>query len=373
MVPTIRWWAASAALAGAATALSLAALVQAGVSPTHTAVPPDASAAAACAPAEGWTQLAPPVGMVPIPRFNLDLPGTSVVMADPTEPGVLWGAGRGGIYRSTDCGLSWQKVGVPFTSAFEPDGAPVGVFGVGVDGTLYAAGSDGLVASGDGGQTWDAGKTVLDSPVHLVVGGTWASSLSVSPRVAGLGYASLRSAPFSPGGQPGLARSTDAGKNWELRLRRTGVVAVDPLSSDVVYLASDDGCSGDAPCLPRRRLDRSVDGGKTFEPFAAFEEQLVAISPNGDSTQFWVVTRGGHLLRSAAGGTSWERIDLPDGGGSVFQISADPFDPHVVYVLTTSGQLWTYREAGSPGFPRTGDGSVDGGAGDAERGPSDDG
>ena len=145
--------------------------------------------------------------------------------------GVLYASsvfepGSGGIYRTDNYGLRWQR------SAGEP-GQDIRLLTAVPDqpGTLFAAGYHGLFKSSDGGKTWNGKTTLPASAGHLT------SLLALSHNV------------LLAGTDQGLFRSTD-GIGWELAadttgridsLQRSGDGTVSALSAQGAFASTDAG------------------------------------------------------------------------------------------------------------------------------------
>jgi ligand-binding sensor domain-containing protein len=70
------------------------------------------------------------------------------VAADPGQPGRLFAAAEEGLFRTTDDGASWQRLGGAL------DGEDVEAVLVGPDGKVYAGTFHGVFRSDDGGESW---------------------------------------------------------------------------------------------------------------------------------------------------------------------------------------------------------------------------
>lgn len=165
------------------------------------------------------------------PRMH-NLPGTDIhgFAQDPAEPERLYAfVADGGTFASGDAGATWAPLPA------QPAGSAMLAAGPGI---LYSGTGPSLVASRDGGLTWQTLSTLASGQVI---------SLALSrgdPRTI---YA---------GTPNGIARSTDGGGTWEaLGPRGVPVLAVAVSSSDSgrVFFVSDEG-----------GLYRSDDGGDTW-------------------------------------------------------------------------------------------------------------
>lgn len=161
-----------------------------------------------------------------------DLPGTDIhgFTQDPGDPRRLYAAVVGmGTFTSGDGGATWQPL------PDQPAGSGVLAAGPGI---LYSGSGPDVVASRDGGVTWNVLATLASGQVI---------SLAVSSGDPQTMYA---------GTPNGMARSSDAGVTWAA-LGPQGVpvlaVAVSPADSGQVLLVSNEGA-----------VYRTDDGGATW-------------------------------------------------------------------------------------------------------------
>src|SRR2546430_49408 len=186
-----------------------------------------------------------------------------------------------GIYKSTDGGETWTKMGLPQSERIarivvHPQNGNV-VFAC-VPGKLWSDSPDrGLYKTADGGRTWDLVLTGRN-------GSTGCSGLSMDPKDPNVLFAGLwdfrrKGWTFRSGGEgpdapssSGLYRSADGGATWT-GLASGGLppkpwgrveVAVAPSNSSVVYAFVESKDSA---------LYRSADGGRTWE--ARYKSQMM--------------------------------------------------------------------------------------------------
>ncbi len=209
------------------------------------------------------------------PVFDKYNPSIGDIKVDPKNPKTIWvGTGESwvrnsvsvgdGIYRSTDGGDNWQKLGLEKTEriarvAIDPTDSSK-VFACAL-GPLFADSDErGVYVTPDAGKTWE--KALAGAP------DTGCADLSVDPKDGQVVYASLwqhrRSPDFFNSGGPksGLYKSTDGGATWH-RLTKglpegdLGRIAVEvsPAKSTVVYATVEAKKTG---------LYRSDDAGETW-------------------------------------------------------------------------------------------------------------
>ncbi len=177
--------------------------------------------------------------------YRYPLPGAEVksLAADPSLPGVFWaGTAQGGIYRSSDGGVSWTSPlgGAPFpgyaVTALAVDPARPGAVWAGLTGVMKG----GLLArSTDLGRTFEVVRRWEDRAGARVV-----AVMSRSGRHA-----------VGVGGDRGLEISEDGGETW-----RASAPPLDP-GSGVSFMAFDPVRPGVLYCGSFRHPFRSLDGG----------------------------------------------------------------------------------------------------------------
>jgi photosystem II stability/assembly factor-like uncharacterized protein len=272
----------------------------------------------------------------------------------PGDPNTYYfGSVAGGIFKSTNGGLSW-------TPTFDhEDISSIGAIAVAdSDHNVLYAGSgeaclrgnisygDGVYKSTDAGLTW---KNVgLKDSRHI-------GAVIIDPRnpdivlIAALGHA------WGPNAERGVFRTADGGKTWQKVLYKnddTGAIDVvfDPRNSSVVYAALwqvrrqpwyfNSGGPGSG-------LYKSVDGGLTWKQLAGHglpEGNLgrIGISVSGaDSNRVYALieAKEGGLYRSEDAGNSWTRVNDDERyrqrAWYFTHVFADPKQADTVYVLNT--------------------------------------
>ena len=263
--------------------------------------------------------------------YRYPLPGAEVksLVADPALPGVYWaGTAQGGIYRSSDGGLSWTSPagGAPFpgyaVTSLATDPARPGAVWAGLTGVVRG----GLLArSTDLGRTFEVVRRLDDRAGARVVA------------VSGRGRKTV-----GVGGDWGVELSEDDGVTWRVSAppldAGSGVsfLAFDPVLSDVLY------------CGSFRHPFRSRDGGRTWLRIAngmVEDTEVFAIDfSSGDPNDFWAATCG-WVYRTTDGATNWTRYreGLLDRRSQAVRV--DPRDPNRVLVGTTGG-LFESRDRG---------------------------
>jgi photosystem II stability/assembly factor-like uncharacterized protein len=322
------------------------------------------------------------------------------IVGDPAT-GHLWAGGGGdwhgaGIWRSTDGGTTWDvakltKGKVDEWAAGDPDFAKMigwsdaplpfadtfaQIWSVGYShGTLYAGTKPAsLLASTDGGKTWEQVKGLTDHPSA----GSW------NPGAAGLVLHTIVPDPFNAQklwvgiSAAGVFATEDGGKTWERRNRLSNAEACAdhphpaaprngetghcvhnmmraPGSDDVLYQQNHHG------------VWRSADGGRSWDDITeglpstfGFPIRVHPRDPNmiwtlplnGDSAGRYPPDAAAAVWRSADGGDSWQdmREGLPQ-TGCYFTVlrqamAGDARDPAGVYFGTNSGSVFASVDEG---------------------------
>jgi photosystem II stability/assembly factor-like uncharacterized protein len=327
---------------------------------------------------------------------------TRTVVHHPTQSGVVYvGAAGGGIWRTTDHGAHWEPLyddGVSLSMgalAIDPNNPDVLYAGTGEmtpASNMQDAWGTGMYKSTDGGRTWRR--------IGLSTVGAF-SKVVVHPQNSNVIYAGgVRSA-------PGLYKSTDAGVTWQ-RLNRMAIsdITLDPRDQNILWIGvwgngvwrstdggvtavrSSDGMpppdqigrvsvqcapsnssvlyaliegpdpSGQSSSANIGAIYKSINGGITwqrvFQGDATFfngqgsYDNFVMVHPTNPDIAF---AGGIDLWRTTNGGNTW--VNVTDGYGSgtvhVDQHAGafNPLDPNEIYLANDGGM---YRTTTGGGF-----------------------
>ena len=221
----------------------------------------------------------------------------------------VWAASSDGVYQSDDGGTSWTVV-VPGKAAHSVVATAKGVVVAGTQG-------DGILRSADGGKTWV--ETTSDAKMI----GNRVYSLVASTTTPDLLYAGIPNR---------ILRSTDGGLTWKTFSRGFNwvnfrSVAIDE-KSGVVW-----GGTG------RDAVVKSSDGGATWTTGAGFlslEVTSILIDPSSSKRIFVGSTQGGIHL-SEDGGATWALANEGLEDRSVHSFAVDPSSPATFLVGTSEG------------------------------------
>ena len=218
-----------------------------------------------------------------------------------------------------------------------------------------AAATGGLWKTTDNGVTW---KVVFENQATNSIGVVTIDQRHPQTVWIGSGEATNRQ---SSGWGDGVYKSTDGGATWtNMGLRSTARIArivVDPVNSDVIYVASPGHLWGPNA---ERGLFKSVDGGRTWLSILSRDENTgavdVAVDPSDPNTVYAALYQhrrmpfgfvgggpGSGLYKSIDAGASWTQLTsgLPAGTIGRISISIYTKDPRIVYVSVEQGLRYT--------------------------------
>lgn len=263
---------------------------------------------------------------------------------DPRTPTTMYLPGSNGVLKSTDGGVSWSFFSIGLDPSYHST-----VTHLTIDPqtptTLYAAAwrysswsmqdrfSEGVFRSTDGGETWSrlgVGTGFCSGCDHWMV-----TSLVIDPATPTTVYVANNLY---------VARSTDGGASWtgcgslNLYYYWVGGLAIDPLTPGTLYttttdgiLKSTDGC----------RTWSVVTGGLPSEPDRYggsrrwYSVSIPTIDPDTPDTLYVSAGRDG-LFKSTDGGASWNHFD-PGPPSYLSRVVLEPLDPSILYAVTTAG------------------------------------
>ena len=237
----------------------------------------------------------------------------SDIALDPHNPFVFYvGLAHGGVFKTEDNGVSFDPIfdKQPVLSigavAVAPSDSTVIWVGTGEANDRNSSGwGNGVYRSTDGGENWQNVGLKESRAIGRIV---------VHPSKPEVAYVAVSGHLWADGGERGLFKTTDGGKNWKLILQapephnaRTGCsdVALDPASPEIVYAA----------LYPRQRTPWSFTSG----PGVTGGEDV------------------GGIFKSINGGTSWKKLTdgLPRQTGRI-GLAVSASNPRVVMAVVQS-------------------------------------
>ena len=273
----------------------------------------------------------------------------------PDNPKVYYAAiASGGLFKTENAGTTWQPIFDRYPSysvgtvTLDPNNPLVVWVGTGENNSQRSvAYGDGVYLSLDGGRSFE--NVGLKRSEHI-------GMIRVDPRDSDVVYVAAQGPLWSAGGDRGLYKTTDRGKNWNRVLEideHTGVseVLLDPRDPDVVYAVAYQRARRVWTLInggPGSGLHKSSDGGATWKkintglPTGADMGRIgIAMAPTDPDLLYALVetadskTRGTYV--STDGGENWsKRSSYVSGSPQYYQeIFVDPHDAERVYSMDT--------------------------------------
>ena len=209
------------------------------------------------------------------------------VLSETPDGTTVYAAGRGGIWKTTNSGDSWQRLAE----------APTGIINLAVNpdplkrSIVYAAQASTLYRSTDAGMTW---QQVLSIPPATI------TAIAVSPTQVFVG---------SRNSGASLHKSTNDGRTWtdittDIQALDWGIVDLDmdPVSYTWLYAVGTVG-------ILTPVVYRTQDGGTTWIPRSGgYLNRITAIFPQPDATDTLFATGDGLFFKSIDGAANWTSL-----------------------------------------------------------------
>jgi photosystem II stability/assembly factor-like uncharacterized protein/Arc/MetJ family transcription regulator len=262
------------------------------------------------------------------------------------------GVASGGVWKTVNDGTTWTPVFDKEGSysigwvELDPNDAAVVWVGTGESNSQRSVSyGDGIYRSDDGGKNWQ--NLGLKKSEHI-------GRVAIDPRDSKVVYVAAEGPLWGPGGDRGLYKTTDAGKNWKAVLtisENTGVadVAMDPSNPDILYAAAyqrrrhvftliDGG--------PESAIYKSTDAGATWNklksglPTVDMGRIGLAISPADPSVLYATIEAAdgkGGIFRSDDRGATWDRRNEFDVGAMYYaRVVCDPKNVDRIFVMNVT-------------------------------------
>lgn len=267
------------------------------------------------------------------------------IAIDPKQPNTWYVAvGSGNLWKTTNAGTTYTPIfdDKPSYSigcvTIDPNFSDTVWVGTGenVSGRHVGFG-DGVYLSMDGGRSFE--NMGLKQTEHI-------SKIVVDPRNSNIVFVAAQGPLWAPGGERGLFKSTDGGKNWKQVLSKgpyTGVtdVVLDPRDPNVLYAATHQRHRTVWALLdtgPESGIYKSTDGGETWReltsglPGGDKGKIALGISPQKSNVVYASIelpNRKGGFFRSENFGESFEqRSEFVSGGTGPHYYQEIYLDPH---------------------------------------------
>lgn len=271
---------------------------------------------------------------------------------------ILIGAARGGVFRSTDNGNTWQSIFDAQASlsigsiAIHPTNPNTIYVGTGDRNiSAYPGIGTGIYRSTDGGNTW---QNIGLQETYII------SKIIINPQNPNQIFAATMGLPFVRDNNRGVYRSNDGGETWERVLfvsDQTGAIdlAINTNNTTVIYASFWDRIRNNQETTIEGEgggIWRSTDGGTTWEELTnglpsneIMGRVNIAISKSNPNTLYaaYVAPYSSTLygvFRSEDGGDSWQQTaasgaeDITGGQGWYYtEIAVNPANDAQVFLL----------------------------------------
>lgn len=261
----------------------------------------------------------------------------------------------GGVWKTENAGTTWTPVfdnegsySIGYVT-LDPKNPNVVWVGTGENNSQRSVGyGDGVYRSIDGGRSWQ--NTGLKESEHI-------GKILIDPRNSDTVYVAAQGPLWGPGGDRGLYKTTDGGKNWTKILNiseNTGVTDVvqDPRNPDIMIAASYQRRRHVWTLVnggPESALHRTTDGGKTWNKIRAGLPSVdlgrigLAMAPSDPDVIYAIVeaaTRQGGIFCSTDRGVTWEKRNSFDQQAQYYaHLVVDPVNKDRIYVMNVLIQL----------------------------------
>lgn len=293
----------------------------------------------------------------------------SDLAVNPANPSEYYvGVASGGLWKTENHGTTFkpifdnQAVYSIGCLAMDPNNSNVVWVGTGENNSQRnLAYGDGVYKTTDGGKTF----TNMGLKTSRQIG-----KIMIDPRNSNTVYVAAQGQAWGPGGERGLYKTTDGGKNWERVLyvsENTGIsdMEMDPRNPDVLYAVAhqrERRVFSKINGGPESSLYKSVDAGATWTqlkkglPRGDVGRIGIALSPANPDILYAVIELPGSksgFYRSSDMGESWEKRSNKGTSSPQYynEVFADPVNPNLVILMDTrnslsedGGKTWTRIE-----------------------------
>ncbi len=257
----------------------------------------------------------------------------------------------GHIWKTINKGITFEPVFDNYGAysigclAMDPNNSNVVWAGTGENNHQRALGyGNGVYKTVNGGKSWENMGLKESRQIGMIL---------IDPRNSNVVYVAAEGSAWGPGGERGLYKTTDGGKNWEKVLNiseNTGVnnVICDPRNPDVLYASSEQRRRHVFTKIgggPESALYKSEDAGKTWRkltdglPSEHMGGMGIAISPQNPDVLYAIIEAAndaGGFFRSANRGESWSKMSDHASSGQYYnEIYCDPVQFDKVYSVET--------------------------------------
>ncbi|MDX1653122.1 MAG: glycosyl hydrolase [Brumimicrobium sp.] len=287
---------------------------------------------------------------------------------NPSNPFEYYvGVASGNVWKTTNNGVTWKPIFDNYGSysigvvTLDPNNANVVWVGTGENNHQRALGyGDGVYKSIDGGESFE--NMGLKESRHI-------GGIVIDPRNSDHVLVACEGSAWGSGGERGLYKTKDGGKNWVKVLdisQHTGVnnVVMDPSNPDILYATTEQRRRhhfGKINGGPESSVYKSTDGGENWReikkglPSVHLGGMGIAVSPVNPNVVYLIIEAAedkGGFYRSENQGESWQRMSDHHSSGQYYnEIYCDPKNVDLVYSVETYSH---YTEDGGKTWKRLG-------------------
>ncbi|WP_289054231.1 YCF48-related protein [Carboxylicivirga marina] len=257
----------------------------------------------------------------------------------------------GNIWKTTNNGITFKPVFDKYGSysigclAMDPNNSNVVWAGTGENNHQRALGyGDGVYKTVDGGKSWENMGLKESRQIGMIL---------IDPRNSDVVYVAAEGSAWGAGGERGLYKTTDGGKNWTKALdvsENTGInnIICDPRNPDILYATSEQRRRHVHTKIgggPESAVYKSTDAGQNWRkimkglPSEHIGGMGIAISPQNPDVLYIIAdaaNKSGGFFRTSDRGESWNKMSDHHSSGQYYnEIFCDPVEFDKVYSVET--------------------------------------